>query len=134
MTYGPGPESGEPRFDNVFVNPAAYKTFLKSGVWPEGTVFILEVRDSQSKGSINQSGHYEGEIAHVSAEVKDSARFKDKWEYFTLPASGEPGQALPRSAGCFACHSAHGAVENTFVQFYPTLAPVARAKGTFKDK
>jgi len=134
MTYGPTPESGSPRFDNVFVNPPAYKTFLATGVWPEKTIFILEARDSESKGSINQAGHFQSGIAHMSAEVKDSSRFKDKWEYFTLPASGEPGQALPRSAGCFACHSEHGAVENTFVQFYPTLAPVAKSKGTYKEK
>jgi len=134
MTYGPATDEAHPRFDNVFVNPAAYKTFLTTGVWPEKTMFILEVRDSESKGSINQAGHFQAGIAHVSAEVKDSSRFKDKWEYFAFPASGDPGQALPRSAGCFACHSEHAAVENTFVQFYPTLAPVAKAKGTYKEK
>jgi hypothetical protein len=26
----------------------------------------------------------------------------------------------------------NGAVDQTFVQFYPTLIPVAKAKGTFK--
>ncbi len=134
MTYGPPTHEDNPRFDNVFVSPTAYRAFLATGVWPEKTMFILEVRDSSSKGSINQAGHFQAGIAHMSAEVKDSSRFKDKWEYFTLPASGEPGQALPRSAGCYACHSQHAAVENTFVQFYPTLAPVAKSKGTFKEK
>jgi len=33
---------------------------------------------------------------------------------------------------CYSCHSAHAAVDTTFVQFYPTLAPIAKAKGTFK--
>lgn len=131
MTYGSeGP--AQPQFDNVFVNRTAYKTFLETGTWPDGTIFILEVRNSASEGSINKGGHYQGGIAHVSAEVKDSSRFKDKWEYFALPASGEPARALPRSAGCVACHSQHGAVENTFVQFYPTLFSVAKEKGTLK--
>jgi len=132
MTYGPATSSEAPRFDNVFVNRSAYKAFLETGAWPEKTMFVLEVRDSASKGSINQAGHYQAENFRLSAEVKDSARFKDKWEYFAFPASGAPAPALPRSAGCFACHSQHGAVENTFVQFYPTLLPVARAKGTLK--
>jgi hypothetical protein len=132
MTYGPTTAGANPRFDNVFVNPPAYREFLKTGVWPEKTIFVLEVRNSASKGSINEGGHFQSDIAHMSAEVKDSSRFKDKWEYFTLPASGEAGEALPRSAGCFACHSKNAAVENTFVQFYPTLLPVARAKGTLK--
>jgi len=105
---------------------------MATGSWPEKTMFVLEVRDSASNGSINRGGHYQAEDFRLSAEVKDSSRFKDKWEYFAFPASGESAQALPRSAGCFACHSAHGAVENTFVQFYPTLLGIAREKGTLK--
>jgi hypothetical protein len=31
---------------------------------------------------------------------------------------------------CYSCHSQHAAVDTTFVQFYPTLLPIARAKGT----
>jgi len=134
MTYGPADSApaGEPRFDNVFVNPSSYKAFLQTGAWPDKTMFVLEVRSSASKGSINQGGHYQTDDFRLSAEVKDSSRFKDKWEFFTLPASGQPGEMLPRTAGCFACHSKNGAVDNTFVQFYPTLLPVAKAKGTFK--
>lgn len=134
MTYGPSDGTpSRPQFDNVFVNPPAYKAYLETGKWPDKTIFVLEVRDAASKGSINQGGHYQADDFRLSAEVKDSSRFRDNWEYFTLPAPGEPGEALPRSAGCFACHSKNGAVENTFVQFYPTLLPIAKAKGTLKS-
>jgi len=37
---------------------------------------------------------------------------------------------IPRSASCYSCHSEHGAVDTTFVQFYPTLLPIARSNGT----
>jgi hypothetical protein len=37
---------------------------------------------------------------------------------------------VPLSADCYSCHAAHGAVDTTFVQFYPTLLPTAKAKGT----
>jgi len=37
---------------------------------------------------------------------------------------------VPLSAACYTCHAAHGAVETTFVQFYPTLLPIAKNKGT----
>ena len=41
MTYGPSANSnGPPRFDNVFVNPGAYREFLKSGRWPAGAIFV----------------------------------------------------------------------------------------------
>lgn len=133
MTYKGDAGAREPSFDNVFVDRAACKSFLETGVWPEKTMFVLEVRSSQTQGSINLGGRFQTSDFRLSAEVKDSSRFKDKWEYFAFPASGEPAQALPRTAGCFACHSQHGAVENTFVQFYPTLLPVARLKGTMKS-
>jgi hypothetical protein len=133
MTYsGDGARvTTNPSFDNVFVNPPAYKAFLETGKWPEGTIFVLEVRNSESKGSINQGGNFQSNINHMSAEVKDS-RFKDGWAFFPLSESTETSAALPTSAGCQACHGTHGAVENTFVQFYPTLLPVAKAKGTLR--
>jgi hypothetical protein len=138
MTYGPADAGSErnPQFDNVFVSRTAYKSFLDTGKWPEKTMFVLEVRGAESKGSINNGGHYQGSDFRLSAEVKDSSRFASLgsggWQFFSLPANGEPGDALPKSAGCIACHSKNGAVDNTFVQFYPTLLPIAKSKGTFK--
>ena len=37
---------------------------------------------------------------------------------------------IPTSADCYTCHAAHAAVDTTFVQFYPTLLPIAEHKGT----
>jgi hypothetical protein len=134
MTYGPARESApgdNPAFENVFVNPRAYKAFKDTGTWPQGTIFVLEIRKSESKGSINSGGHYQSDLQRFEAEVKDS-RFSDGWAFFGFSESNEPSQAIPRSAGCQACHSKNGAVDNTFVQFYPTLLTVAKAKGTVK--
>src|SRR5207248_1631268 len=63
MTYGPLASTREPRFDNVFVNPSAYQRFLATGTWPDQTIMVLEVRAAQSKGSINQGGHFQGDVA-----------------------------------------------------------------------
>src|SRR6185503_21144387 len=59
MTYGTSAPRGEPRFDNVFVNPSSYQSFLQTGTWPDKTIFILEVRASATSGSINKGGHYQ---------------------------------------------------------------------------
>ena len=134
MTYGSEVNPDAPRFDNVFASPAAYRSFRETGVWPEKTILVLEVRNSASKGSINIAGHYQSGINHFSAEVKDSSRFPEKWAFFGFGESSREAAQLPKSAGCQACHSVHGAVENTFVQFYPTLLPVAKAKGTLKKE
>jgi len=135
MTYGAlgtGERTDHPLFDNVFVNPPAYKSFLATGTWPDKTIFVLEVRASGSKSSINTGGHYQDEIVGVQAAVKDVKRFPGNWGYFGFKKAADPVEVLPQTAACYACHSKNGAVENTFVQFYPTLLPVAKAKGTLK--
>jgi hypothetical protein len=137
MTYGPAasPSASSPRFDNVFVNRSAYRHFMQTGAWPDKTMFILEIRTSASEGSINRGGHYQTNVAAIEAAVKDEARFPDKWAYFNFGGGAnirESVDALPRTASCYTCHSQNTAVENTFVQFYPTLLEVARAKGTVK--
>ena len=38
--------------------------------------------------------------------------------------------ALPQTSECNSCHEKYAAVDTTFVQFYPTLLPVAQAKKT----
>ena len=133
MTYGPIGEASGNRpllFDNVFVAPAAYRAFLASGKWPEQTIFVLEARSSVSKGSINNGGHYQSDRVAFEAEVKDSSRFPGNgWAFFAL-GNAKTAKMIPRSATCYSCHPDKGAVDNTFVQFYPTLLPVAKAKGT----
>src|SRR5215813_7594813 len=59
MSYVPNRTAGHHMFDNVFVNPAAYKQFLATGTWPDKTIFVLEIRGAEQRGSINQSGNYQ---------------------------------------------------------------------------
>jgi YHS domain-containing protein len=137
MTYGPAAEAardGNPRFDNVFVNPASYRAFMATGKWPDKTIFVLEVRASESKASINNGGRFQGSLAGIEAEVKDEKRFPGKWAFFGFGVSTAPARMLPTTAQCYSCHSTNGAVDNTFVQFYPTLLEVARSKGTLNTK
>jgi hypothetical protein len=118
-------------FDNVFVNPEAYRGFLESGTWPDKTVIVLEGREAHSKGSINERGHYQsGEAMGFEVHVKDEARFPGKWAFYSFDSASANGTLIPQGAPCYSCHAAHAAVDTTFVQFYPTLLPVATKKGT----
>ena len=128
MSYNAMPMGGQ-AFDNVFVDPASYKAFVETGTWPDGTEFVLETRTAEQKGSINKAGHYQGEVGHREVHVKDAARFKGGWAFFPFPTEA-PATMIPTSVDCYACHQAHGAVDTTFVQFYPTLLPIAQAKKT----
>jgi hypothetical protein len=139
MTYGPAqPAAGRPpMFDNVFVTRAGYREFLRSGTWPDKTMFILEIRRAETNVSINNGGYSQGEVALLEAAVKDVQRFKSTggWAYFSfdsrqgLTSSAAP---LPATASCYACHANNTAVDNTFVQFYPDLFAAAKRHGTIK--
>ena len=139
MTYGPAGASTAraPMFDNVFVTPASYREFLRSGTWPDKTMFILEIRRADTNVSINNGGHTQGKVRAIEASVKDQRRFPDGgWGYFAFDGprgAVEAAPPLPATATCYACHKANTAVDNTFVQFYPTLFEVATRLGTVKS-
>ena len=139
MTYGPAKPAADrpPLFDNVFVTRQSYEAFLRTGTWPDKTMFILEGRQAQTNVSINNGGHTQGDIAFMEAAVKDTSRFANTggWGYFSFDSRTglvDSAAALPSTATCYACHAANTAVDNTFVQFYPELFAVAKAKGTVK--
>jgi hypothetical protein len=133
MTYGPAgaaDAAGNPNFDNVFVDQASYRSFLKTGTWPDKTVLILEVRRSDSKASINKGGHFQTKVAAVEAHVKDAAR--GGWAFYAFEPGASNADLIPRTRNCYSCHERNGAVDTTFVQFYPTLQEAARQRGTFQ--
>ena len=138
MTYGPAQAAADrpPLFDNVFVTREAYREFMRSGTWPDKTMFILEIRRAEENVSINNGGRTQGPLAFIEAAVKDLKRFPDGgWGYFSFDSpQGLTDQAapLPATAPCYSCHKTNTAVENTFVQFYPTLFEVAKRLGTVK--
>lgn len=138
MTYGPAAAAAgrRPNFDNVFVNRASYRHFMDTGRWPEQTMFVLEIRSAEEHVSINNGGRTQGALRAIEAAVKDSTRFPPSgWAYFSFgdaPDLAVSARPLPATASCYACHRDNTAVEQTFVQFYPTLFEVAKRFGTVK--
>jgi Cytochrome P460 len=117
-------------FDNVFVEPGAYREFVRTGTWPDGTSLVLESRVAAEKGSINQSGKFQTQqLMGVEVHVKDTKRFQGGWAFFAFRGA-EPAKMIPLGADCYSCHQQHAAVDTTFVQFYPTLLSIATLKGT----
>ncbi len=131
MSYSPNAMGMDhSMFDNVFVNPDAYKAFLQTGTWPDKTMLVLEARMAGTKASINKSGHYQtSDLMGREVHVKDESRFPGKWAFFGFDEDG-PAKQVPKEAACYSCHEQHAAVDTTFVQFYPTLIDLAKKKGT----
>jgi len=134
MNYGPNaPPAGAPQsFTNVYVNPSSYRAFVKTGAWPDRTMFVLEIRGSASEGSINKAGHFQTDLKAIESNVKD-ARLPGGWGFYNFGNKQVATSPLPQSATCYTCHAENTAVEHTFVQFYPSLMEVARKMGTVKS-
>ncbi len=131
MSYNPRAMAmNHSMFDNVFVNPEAYKAFVETGTWPDKTILVLEVRGAETKGSINHAGKFQNaDLMGMEVHIKDEAKFPGKWAFFEFD-DAKPSKMVPTSADCYSCHQEHAAVDTTFVQFYPTLLPVAKKKNT----
>jgi hypothetical protein len=131
MSYAPcvAGMAGHDMFDNVFVNPSAYKRFLETGTWPDQTMLVLEVRGAGSKASINKSGHFQdGDVMGREVHIKDT-RIPGGWAFYSFEET-KPNTPFPYEMDCYSCHERHGAVDTTFVQFYPALIKLAEEKGT----
>lgn len=132
MSYRKNMNMDHSMFDNVFVNPAAYQEFLKTGTWPDKTMLVLESRMAGGNASINKAGHFQTtETMGYEVHVKD-ARFAGGWAFFGFD-DDKPAKMISTKADCYSCHQQHGAVDTTFVQFYPTLIKLAEQKGTLSE-
>ncbi|MFL5297965.1 MAG: cytochrome P460, partial [Phenylobacterium sp.] len=57
-------------------------------------------------------------------------RFASGWAFFPFNNADKPAAALSQTSQCNVCHEKHGAVDTTFVQFYPTLIAKAQEMKT----
>ena len=131
MSYpeeGPG---GHAMFGNLFVQPPARKQFEGTGTWPDKTVLLIELRGVGNDSFLNKDAQFQTDIMGYEAHVKDSAR--GGWAFYFIPKDAASGKAFDNTAKCFSCHADHGAVDTTFVQYYPTLIAAAKKHGTYKD-
>lgn len=131
-----------PEFHNVYVEPGAYDSYMKTGVWAQGTQIVKELvlvrnSDNAPDGSSVESsgrGYFQGEFQGLELLVKDQQRFGKEpggWAFFSFGHKPEPYDAtatiLPASA-CSGCHEGSADTDFVFTQYYPTLR--ARAKAT----
>lgn len=122
-----------PRFSNVFVDPAAYDIFARTGTWPNRTIIFSEKRAGRTTVPITKNPGWgqTGDPLGFEFEVKDQS--KGGWRYYTAGPGDKVGVAVANQSDCTTCHAEHGAVDNTFVQFYPKLAAIARQHGTLRQ-
>ena len=124
-----------PEFHNVYIDPASWAVWKKSGKFRNGTVIIKELVSVGSKKTFSGNGYFMGEYIGLEAMVKSKKRFpkaNGNWGFFRFTNEDYKGlkntaNVLPQKA-CMACHTPNAAYDNVFIQHYPVLRG-AKAKG-----
>lgn len=116
-------------FKNVYMDPAAYRAYKATGVFPQGTVLVLETAAGEEKKEAGLRGTFQKGFTGLAAAVKDKERFPDGWAYFSF--SDGPGKSKAKAqpakkAACYDCHRQKGAEDHVFTQFYPVLKAARR--------
>jgi len=126
-----------PEFHNVYIDPASYKEYKKTGTWREGTILIKELVSVGSKAAVSGNGYFMGNFIGLEATIKSKEQFPDEpgnWAYFsfTNPTEGilaATGKAF-KTNQCNGCHNASAGDDFVFTQHYPVLRA---AKGVGED-
>jgi hypothetical protein len=127
MSYREGEAAAAPgpqEFHNLYIAPAAYREYKKSGKFPEGTMLVMEKMTAASQVSINQRGHFQDKAVGIEVALKDSSQYDEGWAYFNFirrDGSAAPSVKAFKKESCWACHNEHAATDNVFTQFYPML-------------
>ena len=123
-----------PEYHHVYVEAGNVDAYLKTGSFPEGTVFVKELTrvlkptfPDGSRTEPSGRGFFNGELNGIDVTVKDSKRFSKSngWGFFTFghhPLPYAKTASESSIAECAGCHMANVAkTDMTWVQFYPLL-------------
>jgi hypothetical protein len=123
-----------PEYHHVYVEEKNLDVYLKTGSFPEGTVFVKELTrvlnptfPDGSRTEPSGRGYFNGEFNGMDVTVKDSKRFAatNGWGFFNFGHHPLPYSSWAKEASvgeCAGCHIAYVAkTDMTWVQFYPIL-------------
>ena len=123
-----------PEFHNVYIDPASYNHYKRTGKWREGTILVKELVSVAGKQAVSGNGYFMGDFIGLEATVKSAEHFPDEpgnWAYFryTDEEAARQGRlgnialsaaALPTNS-CNQCHAGNAADDFVFTQHYPIL-------------
>jgi hypothetical protein len=129
-----GGKANFPEYHNVYVQAQNIDAYMKTGVFPEGTVFVKELTrllnptfPDGSRTEASGRGFFNGPFNGIDLTVKDSKRFAktNGWGFFTFghhPLPYEATAAESPATVCANCHTANVLkTDMTWIQFYPLL-------------
>jgi hypothetical protein len=140
-----GGHANFPEYHNVYIEPGSYAIYKKTGVFPEGTIFVKELQltlkpEENPDGSRTEPsgrGYFPGDFNGADVTVKDTKRFAESggWGYFNFNHH-EPkalSAKVKAESECAFCHIASAKRDEVWTQFYRILdevpAPQSGEKG-----
>ena len=108
-------------FQIARMEPQAYKAFVETGRFVDGTMIALHFYGSQNNISINRSGFVMSDLHFAEIHYKDSKRFPDGFNFYNFDNDQDAAEEIALPNECVACHKRDGAYDGVFVQFYPGI-------------
>jgi hypothetical protein len=136
-----GGHAAFPEYHNVYIEPGSYAIYKKTGVFPDGTIFVKELQltlgpAENPDGSITEPsgrGYFPGAFNGADVTVKDSKRYADTggWGYFDFNhhEPKAPTAAVQPRSNCAFCHIAGAKRDEVRTQFYRVLDEVPLPQG-----
>jgi hypothetical protein len=132
LSYSEGGQGGHQMFNTTLIEPSAYRHFVETGTFREGTMLALVLQGIGTNAMPARQGQFATDVHMVEMAVKDSKRVPEGWAYYGFGgpmAGGYQAAAAPQPrARCFDCHVKHAARDNVFMQFYGLLNEAAPKK------
>jgi hypothetical protein len=127
LSYSDGP-GGMEMFGETFIEPSAYKHFVDTGTFREGTMLALIVHGIGENALPARRGRFAADVHGVEMAVKDSAHRPEGWAYYAFGGMNggirPTAQANPKE-NCYNCHKEHAKRDNVFLQYYTLLSEAA---------
>jgi hypothetical protein len=132
LSYAEGGAAGMQMFNTTLIEPSAYKHFVETGEFREGTMLVLLLQGQGTNALPARRGQFATDVHGVEMAVKDSSRVPEGWAYYAFGGSmmgGMRTSAAPQpKTGCYSCHVEHAKRDNVFMQFYQMLSEAAPRK------
>jgi len=124
LSYSEG-GGGHQMFNTTLMEPTAYRHFVQTGQFREGTMLALILQGIGTNALPARQGQFATDVHVVEMAVKDKGRVAEGWAYYQFGgpmAGGYQSAAAPQpKASCYSCHVEHAARDNVFMQFYGLL-------------
>jgi hypothetical protein len=129
---GGGGGQGMQMFNTTLIEPTAYRHFVDTGEFREGTMLVLILQGIGTNALPARRGQFATDVHGIEMAVKDSSRVPEGWAYYNFGGSmmgGLRSSAAPQPKNtCFSCHVEHAKRDNVFLQFYGLLSAAAPPK------